>query len=71
MGWCGVTVGSRLLAGLHGSGWIWLLAGCLLYSVGIVFYSLDNRVRHAHGIWHLFVLGGTASHYITMLKFVI
>jgi hemolysin III len=71
MGWCGVTVGFRLLAGLHGNGWIWLLSGCLLYSVGIVFYSLDNRMRHAHGIWHLFVLGGTASHYVTMLKFVI
>jgi len=70
MGWCGVGVGFRLLAGLHDHGWIWLLAGCLLYSAGIVFYSLDNRLRHAHGIWHLFVLGGTASHYITVLKFV-
>jgi hemolysin III len=70
MGWCGAVVGFRLLAGLHGQGWIWLLVGCLLYSVGIVFYSLENRVRHAHGIWHLFVLGGTASHYVTVLKFV-
>jgi hemolysin III len=70
MSWCGAVVGFRLLAGLHGHGWIWLLLGCLLYSVGIVFYSLDKRVRHAHGIWHLFVLGGTASHYVTVLKFV-
>jgi hemolysin III len=70
MGWCGAAVGLRLPAGLHGPGWIWLLVGCLLYSVGIVFYSLDKRLRHAHGIWHLFVLGGTASHYFTVLKYV-
>jgi hypothetical protein len=38
--------------------------------VGIVFYGLGNRVRHAHGIWHLFVLGGTTSHYVTVLGFV-
>jgi hemolysin III len=70
MGWCGAVVGFRLLAGLRGHGWIWLLVGCLLYTVGIVFYSLDKRVRHAHGIWHLFVLGGSASHFVTVLRFV-
>jgi len=35
-----------------------------------VFYVLDTRLKHAHGIWHLFVLGGTASHYFTVMKFV-
>jgi len=70
MGWCGVAAGVPLVNGLHGQGWMWLLGGCLLYSVGIVFYALDHRLRHAHGIWHLFVLGGTASHYVTVLRFV-
>ena len=70
MGWSGIAVGFPLLAGLRGHGWMWLLAGCLLYSLGIVFYLLDDRVRHAHGIWHLFVLGGTASHYVTVLLFI-
>jgi hemolysin III len=70
MGWCGAVAGVPLLNGLHGQGWMWLLGGCALYSVGIVFYALDHRVRHAHGIWHLFVLGGTASHYITILRFI-
>jgi hemolysin III len=48
----------------------WLLAGCLCYSIGVVFYLLGRRLRHAHSIWHLFVLGGTASHFVTVLRFV-
>jgi hemolysin III len=70
MGWCGAMVGEPLIHGLRGQGWIWLLGGCLFYTVGIVFYLLGTRLRHGHGIWHLFVLGGTASHYVTVLKFV-
>ncbi|MDE2402070.1 MAG: hemolysin III family protein [Burkholderiales bacterium] len=70
MGWCGVVASVPLMDGLQGQGWWWLLAGGLLYTVGIVFYVIDTRMRHAHGIWHLFVLGGTASHYFTVLRYV-
>ena len=70
MGWCGVIACVPLIQGLRGLGWMWLLGGCLCYSIGIVFYLLGKRVAHGHGIWHLFVLGGTASHFVTILKFV-
>ncbi|RZK98892.1 MAG: hemolysin III family protein [Rubrivivax sp.] len=70
MGWCGIAAAVPLMDGLQGEGWRWLLAGGVLYTVGIIFYVIDKRMRHAHGIWHLFVLGGTASHYFTVLKFV-
>jgi hemolysin III len=70
MGWSGVAAGVPLIHGLRGQGWMWLLGGCLLYTIGVVFYAMGRRVPHAHGIWHLFVLGGTASHYVTVLKFV-
>ncbi len=70
MGWCGAVVGLPLVRGLHGHGWMWLLAGCLCYTLGIAFYAIGKRMPHAHGIWHLFVLGGTASHYVTVLRFV-
>ena len=70
MGWCGVAAAVPLMNGLQDDGWRWLVAGGLLYTVGIIFYVIDTRMRHAHGIWHLFVLGGTASHYFTVLKFV-
>jgi hemolysin III len=70
MGWCGIAAAVPLMNGLQDEGWRWLLAGGVLYTVGIIFYVIDTRMRHAHGIWHLFVLGGTASHYVTVLKFV-
>jgi hemolysin III len=69
MGWAGIAAAMPLFNGLREQGWIWLLAGGLLYTVGIVFYAIDTRMRHAHGIWHLFVLGGTATHYVTVLRF--
>ncbi len=70
MGWCGITAAMPLVHGLRGQGWIWLLSGGLFYTFGVVFYALDQRLPHAHGIWHLFVLGGTVSHYVTVLRFV-
>ena len=41
-----------------------------LYTAGVVFYMNDTRWRHAHGIWHLFVLGGSTAHFVTVLFFV-
>jgi hemolysin III len=49
---------------------LWLLAGGLAYSIGIIFYVNDTRWTHAHGIWHLFVLAGSACHYVTMAFYV-
>lgn len=71
MGWAGILAGSSLIDGLHGRGWMWLLFGGLFYTVGVIFYALDGRMKHAHGIWHLFVLGGSASHFFTVWRFVV
>ena len=70
MGWMGVTALRPLAAGLGTPGLAWLLAGGLLYSGGIIFYVLDERVRHFHGVWHLFVLGGSAAHFIAIAFYV-
>jgi hemolysin III len=70
MGWGGIAAATPLMHSLQGDGWAWLVAGGVLYTVGIIFYAIDTRMRHAHGIWHLFVLGGTASHFFTVLRFV-
>ena len=48
-----------------------LLTGAVLYSGGVWFYRSGSRMNYAHGIWHLFVLGGTVSHYFTVLIFII
>lgn len=71
MGWMGMAAASSLMKGLPDAGWLWLLSGGLLYTIGVVFYALDTRLKHAHGIWHLFVLGGTACHVFTLWRYVV
>jgi hemolysin III len=71
MGWMAVTALVPLAAGLGAPGLAWLLAGGLFYTGGIVFYLLDERVRHFHGVWHLFVLAGSAAHFIAIAFYVI
>ena len=69
-GWFGVFA-ARLLA--HAIGWhgvLWLGAGGLTYTLGIVFFALD-RLRYFHATWHLFVLAGSVAHYIAILFYVI
>lgn len=49
-------------------GIFWLFAGGVAYTVGTVFFALD-RIRYSHLVWHLFVVMGTACHYIAVLKY--
>jgi hemolysin III len=71
MGWLGVLAAVPLVERLDGAGLAWLLAGALWYSAGTIFYRNPLGWRHAHGTWHLFVLAGTASHYVTVAHFVL
>ena len=70
MGWLALIAIVPLLAALDGAGFLWLAAGGLFYTVGIGFYATDHKLRHGHGIWHLFVIGGSACHYVTVLFYV-
>lgn len=71
MGWAAATMIEPLQAGLGTAGFAWLLGGGIAYTAGIVFYALDARLRHAHGIWHLFVLAGSTAHYVTIYWYVL
>lgn len=71
MGWAALVALVPLRAALGSAGFGWLAAGGLIYTLGIVFYVLDDRLRHAHGIWHLFVIGGSAVHFFTVLFYVL
>ncbi len=61
MGWICTLNYSELQVAIPAAGVFWLTAGGIAYTVGVVFYVLDNlkKLRHAHGIWHLFVLTGS------------
>lgn len=71
MGWVVVIAIGPLLDRLETAGFVCLATGGLLYTVGMVFYAFDSRFRHWHGIWHLFVIGGSLMHYITIAFYVI
>jgi hemolysin III len=71
MGWVAVAALVPLLQALGPAGFAWLVAGGLFYTVGIAFYALDTRLTHAHGVWHLFVLAGSANHYYAILRYVL
>jgi hemolysin III len=71
MGWVALVALIPLVHALGRSGFAWVAAGGLFYTVGIVFYALDTRLTHAHGVWHLFVLAGSATHYIAILRYVL
>ncbi|VTU29309.1 PAQR family membrane homeostasis protein TrhA [Variovorax sp. PBL-E5] len=71
MGWIGVLAAAPIVERLDGAGLAWLLAGAALYSIGTVFYRNRRGWCHAHGTWHLFVLAGTVSHYVTVTRFVL
>jgi hemolysin III len=70
MGWLAVVALAPLFDALAWKGMAWVVGGGLVYTAGIVFYVYDERVRHFHGIWHLFVLGGSAAHYTAIVAFV-
>lgn len=70
MGWLALVAVVPLWQALGPAGFAWLAAGGALYTLGIAFYANDHRLRHAHGIWHLFVLGGSACHFFTLLFYV-
>jgi hemolysin III len=71
MGWIVLVAIKPLLASLGLAGFLWLAAGGLFYTVGIVFFTFDERYRHWHGIWHLFVIAGSLCHFIAILFYVV
>jgi hemolysin III len=72
LGWIGLVDFANLKAAISAPGLYWLIAGGLSYTVGVVFYLLDNakKLDHAHGIWHFFVLAGTICHFVSIITYV-
>ncbi|MDH4190050.1 MAG: hemolysin III family protein [Betaproteobacteria bacterium] len=67
MGWLAVIAIKPLWLHMPGDGLFWLVAGGLSYTLGVVFFALDGRLRYGHFVWHLFVLAGTVCHFFAVL----
>jgi hemolysin III len=70
MGWLVVIAFNPLRKALPTVGITWLIAGGIVYTIGIAFFAMSKRVPYAHGIWHLFAVGGSACHYVVMWRMV-
>ncbi len=68
MGWLILIAVKPLWLRMPSWGLFWLFAGGIAYTVGVVFYAA-KRVRYSHFVWHLFVMAGTACHFIAVLRF--
>jgi hemolysin III len=71
MGWLILVALYPLIEALPAGGLLLLALGGVFYTSGIIFYAIDERMKHAHGIWHLFVLAGSISHFLAMLLYVL
>lgn len=67
MGWLVVIAAAPLLERVSTAGLLWLVAGGIAYTAGVVFYLTDARFKYGHFIWHLFVMTGTACHFCAVL----
>lgn len=71
MGWCIVFKINLLPEALPMAG-IWLLVlGGLAYTIGVVFYILQHKIRYMHSIWHLWILVGSILHFLCIILYVI
>lgn len=76
MGWLCVLTFTQLINSLSPAAFGWLLAGGIIYTIGGIIYALKLplfNARHknfgSHEIFHLFVMGGSACHFIVMYFF--
>jgi hemolysin III len=68
MGWLVVIAAKTVWTLVPGWGLFWLIAGGVAYTAGAVFFMAE-RVRYFHFVWHLFVVAGTACHFIAVLRY--
>jgi hemolysin III len=70
LGWLCVVAIKPMLLLIPPGALAWLVAGGVAYTSGVFFFA-SKRVRHAHAIWHLFVLCGSVCHYLAVVLYVV
>jgi hemolysin III len=66
MGWLGIVAAKQVYIHVPSIGVVWIIAGALAYSIGVIFYAC-KKIPHHHLIWHLLVMAGSGCHYIAIL----
>jgi len=68
MGWVVLIAIEPLLEAMALPGIVWLVAGGLFYTVGLLFYRAKG-VPYAHFVWHLFVVAGAVCHFVAIMGY--
>ncbi len=78
MGWTCVLAFTQILNSMSTAAFGWLLAGGIIYTIGGIIYALKLPIfnsRHknfgSHEIFHLFVMGGSACHFVVMYAYLL
>jgi hemolysin III len=66
LGWSALLIIRPLIRNVPPSALLWLIAGGIAYTAGVLFF-VNQRLRYAHFVWHLFVLAGTSCHFVALL----
>jgi hemolysin III len=70
MGWLVVVAARPLVTHVSALGLRWLVAGGVMYTVGVVFFA-SRKIPYGHAVWHLFVMAGSVCHYLAVLYAVV
>lgn len=70
MGWLAIVAIKPLVQSIPAAGMFWLVAGGLAYTFGVVFY-VWKKLPYNHAVWHLFVLAGSACHFVAIYRYVL
>lgn len=71
MGWCIIFKINLLPQVMETTGILLLVLGGLAYTIGIIFYVLQHKIRYMHSIWHLWILVGSVLHFLCILLYVL
>lgn len=70
MGWLVIIAFEPLRQAMPAAAIAWLIAGGIVYTIGIAFFAMSKRVAYTHGVWHIFVIIGSICHYVAMMRYV-
>jgi len=66
MGWIGIIAIVPIIHHVPNTALWFLMAGCLTYSFSVIFYLVE-KIPYGHGIFHLFILGGSICHFFSLV----
>lgn len=70
-GWCVIFALKTLIKAITIPGFLLVLAGGIIYTIGAVLYGVGKKKKYMHSVWHIFCLLGTAAQFLSILFYVI